>query len=171
MTWVGQILRLPAGVWARIALSPARRADYCILPMPFNSYRSELLVTQLAIDQLLRDDIDGTGASEAGIGIDPGLLAASIRGRPDQALEHAKEVVVDAIQVTLGEVLLVLVSIAVVLLVIILVLFEADLILKLGGKLGRRLGPGGSDPTGSKLPAKARPRPNANGKSKGAADA
>jgi hypothetical protein len=84
----------------------------------------------------------------------PGLLAASIRGRPDQALEHAKEVVVDAIQVTLGEVLLVLVGIAVVLLVIILVLFEADLILKLGGKLSRRLGPGGSDPTGSKLPAK-----------------
>jgi hypothetical protein len=71
--------------------------------MPFNSYRSELLVTQLAISQFLRDDIDGTGASEAGIGIDPGLLAASIRGRPDQALEHAKEVVVDAIQVTLGE--------------------------------------------------------------------
>jgi hypothetical protein len=62
--------------------------------------------------------------------------------------------VVDAIQATLGEALLVLVGLAVVLLAIILVLFEADLILHLGGRLARRLGPPGPNPAGSKLPAK-----------------
>lgn len=52
----------------------------------------------------------------------------------------------DAIQEKLGEVLLVLAGLAVVLLAVILVLVEADVILRLGGRLALRWRSGGSDP-------------------------
>lgn len=55
----------------------------------------------------------------------------------------------DTIQATLGQALLVLVALAVVLFTLILLLVEADYLLRLGRKLGRRWKSGGSDPDGS----------------------
>jgi hypothetical protein len=54
--------------------------------------------------------------------------------------------VVNLLQTLLGDVLLVLAGLAVVLLAVVLLLCEVDLILRLGRKLARRLGPNRPDP-------------------------
>jgi hypothetical protein len=54
--------------------------------------------------------------------------------------------VVNPLQALLGDVLLVLAGLAVVLLAVIFLLFEVDLILRLGRNLARRLGPDRPDP-------------------------
>jgi hypothetical protein len=55
---------------------------------------------------------------------------------------------VNTIQATLGQVLVVLVGLALVLSVIILLLLEAHYIVRLSGRLARRLRPDGLDPIG-----------------------
>jgi hypothetical protein len=68
----------------------------------------------------------------------------------DPAIQGRREGgAVDVIQATLGQVLLLLIGLALVLSVIILLLMEAHYIVRLSGKLARRLRQSGPDPIGS----------------------